>query len=58
MILAEKNEKRFQMKRGKREITEALELTYQERITTQREKENYKYLEILEMNTTKQVEKK
>ena len=44
------------MKSGKRETTEGIELPYQERISTLKEKENYKYLEILKADTIKQAE--
>ena len=38
---------------GKRQIIEGIELPNQEKIRTLREKENYKYLEILEVNIIK-----
>ena len=44
------------MKGRKRKITERIELLNQERIRTLGQKENYKYLGILEVNTIKQVE--
>ena len=37
----------------KKEITDGIELPNQERIRTHGEKENYKYLEILEVDTIK-----
>ena len=46
------------MKSRKREITEGIELSRQERIRTFRKKENYKYRKILEADTIKQVEVK
>ena len=49
--------KKFAMlirKSGKRETTEGTELLNQESIRTLEEKENYKYLEILEADTNKQ----
>ena len=48
----------FVMKSGKRHITERIELPNQVVIGTLGEKETYKYLEILEGNTIKQVEMK
>ena len=45
------------MKSGKRQIMEGMELLNQERIRTLREKENYKFLRILEIDTIKQVGK-
>ena len=44
------------MKSRKRKIMEGIELPNQERIRTLRERENYKYLGILEADTIKQVE--
>ena len=44
------------MKIRKWQITEGIELPNQERIRTFGEKENYKYLGILEADTIKQVE--
>ena len=44
------------MKSGKRQITEGIELPNQEKIRMLGEKENYKYLGILEVDTTKQAE--
>ena len=44
------------MKSGKRQITEGIELPNQEKIRTFGEKENYKYLGILEADTIKQAE--
>ena len=41
------------VKSGKREITEGIELSNQERIRTLREKEIYKYLGILEADAIK-----
>ena len=46
------------MKSGKRQITEGIELPNQGKIRTLREKETYKYLGILEVDTIKQVEMK
>ena len=46
------------MKSGKRQITEGIELPNQERIRRLGEKANYKYSEILEVDTIKQVEMK
>ena len=46
------------MKSGKRHITNGMELPNQEKIRTLEEKETYKYLRILEVNTIKQVEMK
>ena len=46
------------MKSGKRQITEGIELPNQERNRTLEEKENYKYLEILEADTIKQAKMK
>ena len=46
------------MKSGKREITEGIVLPNEERIRTLREKENYKYLGILEADTIKPAEMK
>ena len=46
------------MKNGKRLMTEGMELANQEKIRTLREKETYKYLGILEADTTKQVDMK
>ena len=49
----------MQIMRGrKRQITERIELSNQEKIRTHAENENYKYLGILEANTFKQVEMK
>ena len=39
------------MKRGKRQMTEGIELLNQEKIRTQEEAETYKYLGILEADT-------
>ena len=44
------------MENGKRQITEGIELSNQEKIRTLDEKENYKYLWILEADTIKQAE--
>ena len=46
------------MKSGKRHMTEGIELLNQEKIRTFGEKETYKYLEIVEADTIKQVEMK
>ena len=46
------------MRSGKRQITEGIELPNQERIMIFREKENYKYLRILEADRIKQAEMK
>ena len=46
------------MRNGKRQITEEKDQPNQEKIKMLREKENYKYLGILEANTIKQVEMK
>ena len=46
------------MKSEKREIAEGIELPNQENIWTTEEKENCKFLEILEAHTIKQVETK
>ena len=46
------------MRRGKRQITEGRELPNHERIRTLREMEIYKYWEILEADTIKEVEMK
>ena len=43
---------------GKWHMTEGIELLNQENVRTSREKETYKYLEILEVNKINQVEKK
>ena len=43
------------MKSEKREITEGIEIPNQESIRTLGEKENYKYLEILEADNIKQI---
>ena len=45
------------MKSGKRHITDGIELPNQDKIRTLAENETYKYLEILEANTIKQIEK-
>ena len=44
------------MKSGKRQIMEEIELTNQEKIRTFGEKETYKYLVILKVDTIKQAE--
>ena len=44
------------MKSGKRHRTGGMELPNQDKISTLRENETYKYLEILEADTIKQVE--
>ena len=46
------------MKSGKRQITEGIELPNQERTRTLVEKETYKYLGILDVDTIKQAEMK
>ena len=46
------------MKSGKQRMTEGIELSSQEKIRTLGEKDTYKYLGILEVDTTKQVEMK
>ena len=46
------------MKRGKRHLTDGIELPNQEKIRTLAENETYKYLGILEADTIKQVEMK
>ena len=46
------------MRSGKRKITEGIELPNQEMIRTLGEKENYEYLEKLEVDTIKPVEMK
>ena len=46
------------MKSGKRNMTEGIKQTNQEKIKTLREKETYKYSGILEADTIKQVEMK
>ena len=46
------------MKSGKRHITEVVKLPNQVVITTLREKETYKYLGILEVDTIKQQKMK
>ena len=48
----------FIMKSGKRQMTEGIEQPTQEKIRTVREREMYKYLDILEVDTIKQVEMK
>ena len=44
------------MRSGERQITEGIELPYQDRIRTLGEKETYKYLGIVEADNIKQVE--
>ena len=44
------------MKRSKRHLTEGMELLNQDKIKSRGEKEQYKYLGILEADTIKQVE--
>ena len=44
------------MKSGKRHMTDRMELPTQDKIRTLAEKETYKFLVILEVDTTKQVE--
>ena len=46
------------IKRGKRHLTDGMEIPNQDKIRTLAEKENYKYLGILEAATIKQVEMK
>ena len=46
------------MKSGKRHLTDGIELPNQNKIRTLGEKETYKYLDILEADTIKQVEMK
>ena len=46
------------MKRGKWHLTDRMELPSQDKIRTLGEKETYKYLGILEVDTIKQVEMK
>ena len=46
------------MKSGKRHLTDRMELPNQEKIRTLGENETYKYLGILEVDTTKQMEMK
>ena len=46
------------MKSGKRHLTDGMELTNQDKIRTLGEKETYKYLGIMEVDTIKQVEMK
>ena len=46
------------MKSGKRNITDGMELSNQDKTRTLREKETYKYLRILEADTIKQEEMK
>ena len=46
------------MRSGKIQITEGIELQNQERIRKHGEKENYKYLGLLEKDTIKQAEMK
>ena len=46
------------MRRGKRQITKEISLPNQENIRKLGEKETYKYLEILEADTIKQVDTK
>ena len=48
----------FIMKSGKRQTTEGIELPNQESIRMLGEKENYKYLGILEVDTLKQEKMK
>ena len=48
----------FIMKSGKGNITDGIELLNQERIRMLREKENYNFIGIFEVNTNKQAEKK
>ena len=46
------------MKSGKQHMTDRMKLPNQDKIRTLREKETYKYFEILEADTIKQVETK
>ena len=46
------------MKSGKRRLTDGIELPNQDKIRTLAKKQTYKYLEILEADTIKQVEMK
>ena len=46
------------MKIGKRHLTDGMKQSYQEKIRTRGEKENYKYLSILKADTNKQVKMK
>ena len=46
------------MKSGKRHLTDGMELPNTDTIRTLGEKETYKYLDILEADTVKRVEKK
>ena len=46
------------MRSRKRQIVKGIELPIQKRISIHREKENYKYSGILEVNTIKQAEMK
>ena len=46
------------MKRGRRHLTDGIELPNQDKIRTLAENETYKYLGILEADTIKQVEMK
>ena len=46
------------MKRGKRHLTDEMELPNQDKIRTLRKKETYKYFGILEADTINQVEMK
>ena len=46
------------IKNGKRHITDGMEQSNQDKIRTLREKETYKYLDMLEADTIKQVEMK
>ena len=46
------------MRSGKRQMTEKIELLNQEKIRTLREKENFMYVRMLEMDTIKQAEMK
>ena len=48
----------LEMKSGKRHLTDGMELPYQDKIRTLREKETYKYLDMLEADTIKQVKMK
>ena len=46
------------MKSGKRHLTDEIEIPNQDKIRTLGEKETYKYLSILEADTSKQLEMK
>ena len=48
----------LEMKSGKCHLTDRMELQNQDKIRTFEEKETYKYLDILEADTIKQMERK